>query len=346
MCDNGRPAHASSPPGRVHRLARLEPLRRLEPVGPRHRRAARTQRQRGPRVMRDSSMALARIGIRIAHGEHRDTAERARRVRCLGGRNAAVAERRAGADDPGPDRADDDVEPRSSRPRQSRRDAHARDIAVHTCARRNRSLDEPSLLQRTHGVRQRHRQRAARHLHVRDPHPGSDPRAHRHELAVQRAADDRQPGQRLGERIVLLRVAHGRLQRRVRQLHHVGARLGRQLEPARQIGVQDVEAARAEPELTRLHVHEHLVAERNRPGQARIRDARRAVDLAPHEPFHALDDRRDAAAAEAKRHRARRRAAPASRRPSRRDRRPRSARSRCGCRSSRWRGSRTRARAG
>ena len=45
-------------------------------------------------------------------------------------------------------------------------------------------------------------------------------------------------------------------------------------EAAGQVRVQDVEAARAEPEVARLRVDDHLVAERDRPGQPRVGDAR------------------------------------------------------------------------
>ena len=58
------------------------------------------------------------------------------------------------------------------------------------------------------------------------------------------------------------------------------ARLGGQVEAAREVGVEDVEAARAEPELARLDVDEHVVAQLDRPGQPRVGDARHAVDLA------------------------------------------------------------------
>ena len=120
---------------------------------------------------------------------------------------------------------------------------------------------------------------------------------------MQRAADDRHAVQALGERAVLLGVPFRPLPGRVRQLHHVRAGGGGQPQSARQVRVEDVEPARAEAELTGLHVHEHLVVERDPPGQPRIRDARGAVHLEPDEAFEPLDDRRHAAAREAKRHR-------------------------------------------
>ena len=74
-------------------------------------------------------------------------------------------------------------------------------------------------------------------------------------------------------------------------------------EPARQVRVQHVEAAGAEAELARLRVHDHLVAERDRAGQPRVRDARRAVHLDPRRaPRAARATAVTRAAPEAKRH--------------------------------------------
>ena len=49
------------------------------------------------------------------------------------------------------------------------------------------------------------------------------------------------PAELSGERRALLRVSDGVLQRRVRQLHHVGIRLDGQLEAPRQVRVKHVE---------------------------------------------------------------------------------------------------------
>ena len=130
--------------------------------------------------------------------------------------------------------------------------------------------------------------------------PSPSPAAAGRDLAVQRAADDRQASQRLEPRAVLLRVPNGVLERRVRELHHVRAGLPFQVEPSREVRVEDVEAAGPEPELDRLGVHEHVVPERHRPGQPRIGHAGPAVDLQPDEPVVPLRHRGDGAAAEAK----------------------------------------------
>ena len=98
---------------------------------------------------------------------------------------------------------------------------------------------------------------------------------------MERAADDGHPVQALGKLAVLLDESHRRLNGRVRKRHHVRVRRGLQTEPAREIRVQDVESARAEPELARLNVHEHVVSDLDRARQPRIRDARLAVDLDP-----------------------------------------------------------------
>jgi hypothetical protein len=119
---------------------------------------------------------------------------------------------------------------------------------------------------------------------------------------VQRAADDRQSVQRLGEQTVLLDVPQRPLAGGVRQLHHVRAGLGDEPEPTGQVDVENVEAAGAQAEVARLRVHDHLVAERERPGQPRVRDTRNAVDLDSRHAFVPLEHCGDGAASEAKRH--------------------------------------------
>ena len=106
-------------------------------------------------------------------------------------------------------------------------------------------------------------------------------------------------------------------------------------EAAREVRVEDVEAAGAELEQPRLLVHEHLVPHLDLARQPRVGDAGDAVDLEPDEARQLLDDRRDEPRLRlsSERHRP----APASRRPSRRDRRRRCARRRCGSRPSRSR---------
>ena len=67
--------------------------------------------------------------------------------------------------------------------------------------------------------------------------------------------------------------------------------LRREPEPARQVRVEDVEAARAELEQPRLLVHEHLVPHLDLAGQPRVGDARDAVDLEPEEALVSLHER-------------------------------------------------------
>jgi len=66
------------------------------------------------------------------------------------------------------------------------------------------------------------------------------------------------------ERILLLNVPDGVLGRRIGMHHDVRSRLRVEAEPAREVRVEDIEAARAELELPRLDVDEHLVADGDR----------------------------------------------------------------------------------
>ena len=81
------------------------------------------------------------------------------------------------------------------------------------------------------------------------------------------------------------------------------ARFGRETEPARQVRVEDVEAARAEPESARLLVHEDVVTELDLSRQPRIRDAGDPIDLEPDETLVTLADRGYQAAPKPERHR-------------------------------------------
>ena len=100
----------------------------------------------------------------------------------------------------------------------------------------------PRASERAHGVRERHGQRAAGKLGVRDARFDADPRARRHDLAVERAADDGHAFEALVELVRLLGVEHRVLQRRVWQLHDVRIGLGAEVEPTREVRVEDVEA--------------------------------------------------------------------------------------------------------
>jgi hypothetical protein len=179
---------------------------------------------------------------------------------------------------------------------------HALGVAVDAGACGDRRLDEPLLPQRANAVGQPYGEGTARHLNVGDAETLAQPRAHRDDLAVERAADDRQAVEPVRERVAFLGVAPGRLERRVGELHHVRAVLGDEAEPAGQVRVEDVEAARAERQLARLDVDEDVVVELDRARQSWIGDARGAVDLEPHESFVSLDDRGDASASKAERH--------------------------------------------
>ena len=65
--------------------------------------------------------------------------------------------------------------------------------------------------------------------------------------------------------------------------------LRREPEAAREVRVEDVEAARAELEQPRLLVHEHLVPHLDLARQPRVGDARDPVHLEPDEARHPLD---------------------------------------------------------
>jgi hypothetical protein len=71
----------------------------------------------------------------------------------------------------------------------------------------------------------------AAELHVGDSHPG-EAGADRRQLAVQRAADDRQAVEAVRKRIGLLGEGERELPGRVRQRHHVRVLGGGQAEPA------------------------------------------------------------------------------------------------------------------
>src|SRR5262249_36000781 len=75
-----------------------------------------------------------------------------------------------------------------------------------------------------------------------------------------------------------------------------------EVHPARQVEVQDVEAARAQPELAPLDVDDDVVAQRDGPGQSRIGDAWVPVHLDAGQTLVPLDDGGDAAAPQANRH--------------------------------------------
>ena len=97
---------------------------------------------------------------------------------------------------------------------------------------------------------------------------------------------------------VLLDVPHGRWSGVYGSFITCAPGSAARLEPARQVRVEDVEAAGAEPELARLDVDDHLVAEL-RPARSaadRRRTARRRPRAATS-PSSSLDDGGDASRA-------------------------------------------------
>ena len=59
------------------------------------------------------------------------------------------------------------------------------DVSVDARAHSDRGLEQPVSLERAHGIRERDGQRAAGQLEIGDASAVADPRADRHELAVQ-----------------------------------------------------------------------------------------------------------------------------------------------------------------
>ena len=314
---------------------------RLEADGPGDLVRTEDQADGRARVVGDPPVPFSQVGRRVAHGHDRAAAERDRRIRRLREREAAVTVLRARADDPGTDAADDHVEALLLRPGERRGDRDDLDVAVEARCDRDRRLDQLARLQEPERVGQRDRQGAAAELGVGGPDAGADPGHDRRELAVEPGADDGHALEVVGQRVALLHAPGRALPSRVRERHHVGRRRRLQRQTAREVGVEDVEAARAEPEVARLRVDEHGVTDLDRARLTRVGDARRAVDLAPHELVEPLGDRRHGSPAERQRHVSSpwpRRRSRASRPPSPRDPRPRCARRLCECRPSRWQG--------
>ncbi len=131
--------------------------------------------------------------------------------------------------------------------------------------------EQPSRAQLAHGARMPAGQRAALGLDVAEPARGCAPGERpgdRRELAVQREHRD---GLLDGQLQLLLLDRHdGVLQARVVELHHVRGAVSLAGEPAREVGVHPVEAARAEPQVERLHVDDHLIADLAAPHQRHV----------------------------------------------------------------------------
>ena len=302
MCESGRPAQASRQPDASTRSTRLERLRHVEPIRPRHGERLSHELEHRERVVGEAAVAGARITFGDASGENREAPERARRVRRVRGRQPAVAERRCRPDDARPDRADDGVHARPGGGEEGggRRDGRELPAEARTC--RNRRPDVALPPQGPHRVRQLHRQRPAGELDVRHREVATEAGAGGRDLAVERAADDRQAGERLRLAAVLGKLLlhmHDRvLEGRVGELHDVRSRLRGKVEAAGEVRVEHVEPARAEAELDRLHVDEHLVSECNRARQVRVGDARAPVHPQADDAVATLGDVRDRPAGE------------------------------------------------
>ena len=122
MCESGSPAHAS------RQRSRLELVR--------DERRRETDAQHRLRVMREPAVTRPRVASRHPRRQHRPAAERGGRVDRLGGREAAVPQRRSRADDARADRADDRVGACGSRVRERRVDVHRLHVARRRTARR------------------------------------------------------------------------------------------------------------------------------------------------------------------------------------------------------------------
>ena len=202
----------------------------------------------------------------------------------------AVPEARARADDPGADRADDRVVALCPRPGEAR--TATRDAAATSPSKQGATAtaasSSPRILQRAHGVRERDGQRAAAAAARTRRAPAGERGATGATWLCSEQQTTGSPSSDSARLAVLLAVRERELARRVRQRHHVRAVLGREPEPARQVRVEDVEAARAELEQARLLVDEHVVAHLDLAGQPRVGDARDPVDLEPDEPSEPL----------------------------------------------------------
>jgi len=245
-------------------------------------------------VVRDAAVPLPPVGARDPDGEHGRATECAREVGRSGRGNTAVAEPGGGSDDSGPDSADDRLVAGGCSPRERRCHVHALDLPAETRALGDRARQQAALTQGTDGVREPERKRAALQLDVRDPDALAETGARGSQLAVEGAAHHRHPIQLGGELSAFLRVQRRELRRRIGQLDHMCSLPGGQLEPTSQVGVEHVESARAELELPRLAVHEHLVVESDRSGQLLVCDARHAVHLEADEIVVLLQNLGDA----------------------------------------------------
>ena len=221
-----------------------------------------------------------------AHEQCR-AAQRERRVGGVQRLQAAVPERRARPEDARARAGDGGIPAERGQPVMQRRGGRDR-LAVGAAVRRARremAREQPVVAQLAHDARVPAGQRATRRLDVAEPGLRGGPRerpCERRELAVQGEHGHRPPDRQLRRRghpvrVALLDGRDGVLEARVVELHDVRARRPLAAEAARQVDVDDVEAARPEPELDGLDVDDHLVAGLRRADEADVGDRRAAV---------------------------------------------------------------------
>ncbi len=189
MCESGRPAQASRQPAVSTSVSDAIPSGASQLRGHGDDGPVEGELEDGVRVMRHAAVAVARVGVRDARGEHGHAVQRARGVRRHGRGGRSVPEPAARPDDPGPDRADGGIEALGRGPEERGRDAYRRVAAAEAGPDGDRlDAGEPQR------VGQPDREGAARQLHVRAAGAG-EPGEHREHLAVERAADDGEPAE-------------------------------------------------------------------------------------------------------------------------------------------------------
>ena len=135
--------------------------------------------------------------------------------------------------------------------------------------------EQAALAQRANRLRVTPRERAALGLHIPQPGPGRGLRErprHRSQLTVQREHRNRSPqGQ---PQPLLLHRRYRVLEARVVELHRACTAGVAPGEAAGEVRVDDVEPARTQAEVQRLHVDDHLVARLCRTHQRQVGDGR------------------------------------------------------------------------
>ena len=216
------------------------------------------------RVMRDATMAFARIGLGGADGQHRPASECRRNIGGVREPEGAVPESRARSDDPGADATHDRVVALPQGQGECRSRCDAVDIAVQARCDGDRSTEQPAFLEDANRVRKGDRKRTSAHLDV--GHPSAGERcADRSDLAVQRArarpaVASSDSGSSPSSSPRLRATCPGVYGSAITCAPSSAA----EPETARQVRVEDVEPAGPELEQSRLLVDEHLVA-RPRP---------------------------------------------------------------------------------